>query len=117
MPPADAYRHHLCATGTGEGAGKSRVHRCRPSAADPEALGCVDRAETRSGSRPDGEVQYVQPVDQHQRANAGPQARRRGSLAADAAPGTEGLGVRALAATVPWLWSLWRAFHCATLDT
>ncbi len=46
VQPADAYRHHLRATGPGQGASKSRLHRCRPFAADPEALGCVDRAET-----------------------------------------------------------------------
>jgi hypothetical protein len=89
-------------------AGKSRLHRCRPFAADPDALGCADRAQPRSGRRPDGEVQNVQPVDQHQRADAGPQARGRGSLTAELARGFERLGVRASAVTIPCLWPLWR---------
>jgi glycine amidinotransferase len=103
--------------GTGEGTGKSRVHRCRSSAADPEVLGCVDRAQTRSTRRPDGEVQYVQPVDQHQRADAGPSEGRRGSLAADLAPGFERLGFEPLPLPFLAYGPFGGAFHCATLDT
>src|SRR5271169_2321752 len=108
MQSPDAHRYHLCAVGAGESAGKPRLHRCRPAAADPEALGCADRAATGSGGRPDGEVQHVQPLDQHQRADARPPARRGGSVAADAASGLEGLGVRAPAVAVSCLWPLWR---------
>ena len=57
---------------------------------------------------PNGEVQHVQPLDQHQCADARPPARRGGSLAADAASGFEGLGVRAPAVAVRYLRLLWR---------
>src|SRR5260370_7491970 len=49
----------------------------------------ASRAETRPCRRPDAEVQYVQPVDHHQRADPEPPAGAPGSLPPDPSPPLE----------------------------
>ena len=61
------------------------------------------------------EVQHVQSVDQHQSDHARPPARSGGHLAADAAPGFEGLGFEPLPLPFVAYGPFGGAFHGATL--
>ena len=77
----------------------------------------IDSAETRSGGRPDGEVQHVQPVDQHQCAELD---HRRIVVEASQSTLHRALKDRGFEPLLlPFLayGALDGAFHCATLDT